>query len=161
VLSLFGYRMDAVVVNGMLPAEVEDPFFDDERAAQEAAVEEVRGMQLPLRVVAAGLDRAPIVGQEALTRFARSLYGEDSALLPGEEGFVGDHTIERQSGQYVVQISLPYARREELRLEDVDEGIVVHLNGRRCIISLPSDVLYTEATSWVYEENVLRVVLDR
>lgn len=161
VLSLFGYRMDAVVVNGMLPAAVEDPFFAEARAAQGAALEEVREMGLPVSVLVAELERAPIVGQAALTGFGRSLYGGDGPLLPDVGGFVGDHTIERQTGQYVVQISLPYARRDDLRLEDVDDGILVHLNGRRCVISLPSDVLYTEATSWAYEENVLRVVLDR
>jgi arsenite-transporting ATPase len=161
VLSLFGYRMDAVVVNGMLPEEVGEPFFAETKSAQEAAAEEVRAMALPVSVLTAELERAPIVGQAKLTRFGRSIYGDDGPLLPDVAGFVGDHTIERQSGQYVVQISLPYARRDDLRLEDVDEGIVVHLNGRRCVIGLPSDVLYTEATSWAYEENVLRVVLDR
>lgn len=161
VLSLFGYRVDAVVVTRLLPQQVTDPFFDEEKAGQQATLAHLKGMELPVRLLTSDLARTAIQGRDSLLDFARSLYGEDGALLQGEDGLVGDHTIERQSGQYILQISLPFAKRDELHLEDVDEGIAVHLNGRRCVISLPSDVLYTEATSWVYEENVLRVVLDR
>jgi hypothetical protein len=70
-----------------------------------------------------------------------------------------EHAIDREEGGYVLSVLVPFAVKESLRLEEVDEGIAVHLNGRRCVIMLPDELLQTEATSWTYEAGVLRVVL--
>ena len=42
-LALFGYRVDAVVVNRLLPPEVTDPWFDHHRAAQAEHLAHHRG----------------------------------------------------------------------------------------------------------------------
>ncbi len=161
VLGLFGYRIDAVVASKLLSDAVTDPFFDAEKGAQREALNELSAMDLPVQILASDLAPEPITGRESLLSFAGKLYGGDASLPDAGEGLVGDHTIERQTGQYILQVAVPFAKREDLRLEDGDDGIVVHLNGRRRVIDLPSDVLYTEAKSWVYEDNILRVVLDR
>jgi arsenite-transporting ATPase len=161
VLSLFGYRVDAMIVTRLLPATVSDPFFEGTKAAQKDTIKELQALNLPLRLMTSELQAGSVKGKADLLRFSASLFGKNGVELDGEEGHVGDHTIERESGQYVVIIMVPFARKEDLKLEDGDDGIVVHLNGRRRVIELPNDVLYTEAVSWVYEDHVLRVVLDR
>jgi hypothetical protein len=54
---------------------------------------------------------------------------------------------------------VPFARREDLQLEEVDDGIAVHLNGRRCVLTLP-DTDYGHATAWAYDNGVLSVNLS-
>jgi arsenite-transporting ATPase len=158
VLGLFGYNLDAVIANRLLPEAVTDPFFDQSRAAQQAAMEDLIGIGISAPILEAKLQPERPQNPAALLQLATQVYGsEDPASFLVERV---DHSVERTGDQYIVLVNAPFAKREELRLEEVDEGIAVHLNGRRCVIALP-DVLYTEASSWSYDGEVLKVVLDR
>ena len=59
----------------------------------------------------------------------------------------------------MLRVNVPFAKREGLRLEELDDGIAVHLNGRRCVLLLP-DTNYREATGWTYEDGILSVTLS-
>jgi arsenite-transporting ATPase len=158
VFGLFGYNLDAAIANRLLPEEVTDPFFDQSRTAQSAAMEELVGIGISAPLLEAKLQPESPRNPAALLQLAAQVYGStDPASFLAEH--VG-HSVERTGDQYIVLVHVPFAKREELSLEEVDEGIAVHLNGRRCVIALP-DVLYTEASSWSYDGEVLKVVLDR
>lgn len=159
VLSLFSCRVDAVIVNQVLPPEVTDPFFARMRAAQQAFDEGLVRLELPQALLTLALAPEPPHGAEALRALGQTLYAAAApdAILAETPG----HTVEREASQYILNVVLPFARRESLRLEEMDEGIEVQLNGRRCVITLPEDVEYAAASSWAYEDGVLRVVLER
>ena len=155
VMALFGYRVDAVIANRVLPDKVTDPFFATARAEERAALEELGGIANVRHLRTELLPAAP--RGDALRDFASTVYdGADPAEFLAQ---INEHTVERGSDHYVLKVVMPFARREDLRLEETDEGIAVHLNGRRCVLSLPADVSYREASSWTYDDDVLRVVL--
>ena len=159
VLSLFGYRVDAAILNRLLPDAVADPFFGPAKAEQKRLLDEAESIGLSQRVLTSHLEPDPPAGPGALAERAAALY---AGAAPGD--FFSEppsHTLERGDGQYVLNVALPYAKRETLRLEEMDEGIAVHLNGRRCVVTLPEDVVYSQASSWTYEAGFLRVVLAR
>jgi arsenite-transporting ATPase len=157
VFGLFGYNLDAVVVNRLLSDDVGDPFFDGMRRAQAEALAELSDLQGAPPVLRAWLAPEPPRGGEALADLADRLYSGDPQDFLAVQT---EHRVERMKDHYLLHVSAPFAKKEELRLEEVEEGVAVHLNGRRCIIALP-DVLYTEASSWSYDGRILKVVLDR
>jgi arsenite-transporting ATPase len=157
VLTLFGYRVDAVVANRILPEEVTDPFFAAARTEHRTAIDDLAEIS-DVRHLRVELLSAP-PRSAGLLDFSLLAYGDAvpiDFLAPLKE-----HSVEPEGDNYVLKVVMPYARREDLRLEEMDEGIAVHLNGRRCVLDLPADVAYRQASSWAYEDDVLRVVLER
>jgi len=159
VFNLFQHRVDAVVAGRLLPKTVTDPLFKSQIAEQESTLKTLHELTPAPPLLRAMHQAAPPRGAEALAAFAAEVYGDlDPA---GFHAPAAEHSVSREVDHYVVRVHVPFARREELRLEDVEEGIAVHLNGRRCVIVLPDDILYSEAASWTYEDPILHVVLER
>ena len=66
--SLFGSRVDAVVVNRVLPAEVSDPWFDQGRTHQAAHLADIEDSFSPLPILRVPLAPAEVCGLEAGSR---------------------------------------------------------------------------------------------
>ena len=157
VLGLFSYAVDAIVVGQLLPATVKDVFFAARRKEQIAALNALRKLSPAPPVVEADLQATAPIGIDALATFARSAYGDaDPAAFFATSG---EHVVAREAEGLVMKVFVPFARREDLRLEEVEDGIAVHLNGRRCVLTLP-DTNYGHATAWAYEQGVLSVNLS-
>lgn len=157
VLSLFEYRIEASILNRILPAEVADPFFATARKTQDTLRADIAAIPDGPPLLAAALRKEPPTGPDTLRKLAKELYGKR-----GPADFLTEareHMIDREEGGYILSVLVPFAAKDELRLEEVEDGIAVHLNGRRCVILLPDELLQTEATSWTYEGGILRVVL--
>jgi len=155
-LSLFSFPVDALVVNHVLPPEVTDPFFAAARQEQAEVLAEIEALA-PRPVLRCGLRPSAPRGAQALTALASEVYGD---LDPAGVLHTGRaHSLVREDGRYVLNVVVPFAQREALSLEQVDEGIAVHLNGRRCVMPLPDDGYRYEAASWSFDGEVLRVVL--
>lgn len=157
VLGLFSYAVDAIVVDQLLPATVKDLFFAARRKQQIAALTALRKLSPAPPVVEADLQATAPTGIDALAAFALSAYGQaDPASFFAA---INEHTVVTDLEGFVLRVFVPFARREDLRLEEVEDGIAVHLNGRRCVLTLP-DANYGHATAWAYEQGVLSVTLS-
>src|SRR5690242_21929440 len=82
-LSLFGYHVDAVVANRILPSELDHPWLEQWRTTQSAHLDVIADAFAPLPLLVAELANEEIVGAGALSIFAKNLYGEldESARL--------------------------------------------------------------------------------
>src|SRR5262245_43231981 len=67
-LSLFGYHVDAVIANRLLPAAVTDPWFEEWRAAQTEQLEVIESAFDPVPALPMTLAAAEPVGSDALPR---------------------------------------------------------------------------------------------
>ena len=133
-LSLFGYRVDAVIVNRLLPEEITDPWFDRWREAHAEHLADIEAAFAPLPVLRVSLAPEEPVGPERLRAFAASLYGvlDPSARL--HEGEV--LRVERaQDGTTRLVLELPLTQRKDLRLARRGDELVVTLGPyRRCLL---------------------------
>ena len=79
-MNLFGLAVDALFVNRILPAEVQDPFFAGWKAEQAEHRQQVRQIFAPLPVFEVALRPGEVLGQEALRRLGEEVYaGHDPA----------------------------------------------------------------------------------
>src|SRR5947209_3639095 len=74
--SLHGLAVDGVIVNRVLPDEVNDPYFQEWRASQTKVLEEIEAYFAPVPVKRVPLFTHEVLGRERLEELARSLYGE-------------------------------------------------------------------------------------
>jgi len=138
-LSLFGYGVDAVIANRLLPDAVTDPWFKawkDAHAEHLSAIEE--GFS-PLPVLRAELAPEELVGVERLRTFGQLLYGELDAAAVLHEG--EPLTVERRDGDdFVLSLELPFADHDDLELGRVEDELLVRVGPYRRGIVLPDSL---------------------
>ncbi len=158
-LSLYSFATDALAAGRLLPPEVAEPFFQAARAEQEASLADLRASLAPLPVLECPLAPSGPRDIDALAGLAGAVYGErdPAAVLHAAPG----HSFSHDGDYYRLSLSLPYARREDLQLEQLKDAIAVHLNGRRCLLTLPPEVRYREADSWSFNGRTLTVSFER
>ena len=76
-LNLFGYHVDAVIVNRLLPDAVTDPWFDRWKALQAEHLATVEQGFADVPMMRAPLFDEEVVGLDALGRLAQAIYGDD------------------------------------------------------------------------------------
>jgi len=137
-LSLFGYRVDAVIANRLLPDAVTDPWFKawkDTHAEHLSAIEE--GFS-PLPVLRAELAPEELVGVDRLRTFADLLYADldAAAVLHAGEPL----TVERRGEDFVMSLELPFADHDDLELGRVEDELLVRVGPYRRGIVLPDSL---------------------
>jgi len=159
VLSLFSYGVDAVVVNKMLPEGISEPFFRPAREEHRETLRRISEALSPWETLGIEMLSPAPRGIEGLAGMAVAVHGQRDPLGVWRRG--REHTFTQVGGQYVMEVALPLARREELSLEQTEDGVIVHLDGRRCVLPLPREMRFYENASWTYGDGVLRVTFER
>ena len=134
-LSLYGYRVDAVIANRVFPAG-DDPWRAAWAAAQAERLRDVEASFAPLPVLRAPYRADEPVGLPALTEMAVDLYAEtDPASLPTP----GDPLrVCRTEGGFDLVLWLPFAERGEVSLSRHGDELAVTVGSHRRILALPS-----------------------
>jgi arsenite-transporting ATPase len=137
-LSLFGYAVDAVIANRLLPDEITDPWFKAWKEAHAEHLAEIVDGFSPLPVLRAELASQEISGVAALRVFASALYDglEPSAVLHTSPPL----TIDRRGDDLVLSIALPFADRDDLELGRRDGELQVRVGAQRRSLALPDSL---------------------
>ena len=85
-LSLFGYRVDAVVANRLLPDAVADPWFERWKELHTEHLRTIEDGFAPLPVLKVELAPTELVGLDALRGFGDRVYGDLDAASRLHEG---------------------------------------------------------------------------
>src|SRR2546425_2914992 len=113
-LSLFGYRVDAVIVNRIIPDEVEDPYFGKWKDIQADHLAVVHESFHPIPILTARLFDREMVGMPLLAGLASEVYGDRDVteILHREEPL----RVRKRAGAYVLSIRLPFVERVDLNV---------------------------------------------
>lgn len=154
-LSLFGYRVDAVVANRLLPDGVTDPWFDRWRALHAEHLAAIEEGFAPVPVLRAELADDELVGLDALRSFAAGLYGDDDPAAARHHAHPMRVTRTKAGPQLVLE--LPLAERDELDLGRSGDELLVRVGPYRRAIVLPDSLRRREITGATLRRGVLRV----
>ena len=137
-LSLFGYRVDAIVANRLLPAEVSDPWFDRWKALHVEHLKTIEESFAPLPVLTVELAAEELLGVDALRGFGARVYGERDAASILHDG--QPLKITRRGGRTTLAIDLPFADRDDLELGRKGEELLIRVGPYRRAITLPDSL---------------------
>ncbi|MDQ1631701.1 MAG: arsenite/tail-anchored protein-transporting ATPase [Frankiaceae bacterium] len=141
-LSLYGYRVDAVLANRIIPPG--DPWRDRWAKAQEVQLAEVEESFAPLPVLRVPYQAAEPVGLEALVEVGRAAYGDlDPTGLP-PQGEPMD--VQRTADGFTLSIPLPFAEKDQLDLSRRGDELVVTVASWRRLLTLPSALRRCDVT---------------
>jgi arsenite/tail-anchored protein-transporting ATPase len=157
-LSLFGYRVDAVVANRLLPDEVSDPWFERWKALHVEHLHAIEEGFAPLPILKVPLAPTELLGVEALRGFGARLYGEldPSACLHEGQAL----RIHRRGTRTTLSLDLPFADREDLELGRRGEELLVRVGPYRRAVLLPDSLRNRPVSDASLKQETLRVVFE-
>jgi arsenite-transporting ATPase len=134
-LSLFGYHVDAVIANRLLPAALADPWFDGWKGIQAAHLETIESAFAPLPILAAELAAEELVGVDRLGMLAGQLYGaaDPSAVLCDLEPL----RVVEIDGSLVLSLHLPFTAKSDIELGRHRDELFLAVGPHRRAVVLP------------------------
>jgi arsenite/tail-anchored protein-transporting ATPase len=155
-LSLFGYRVDAVIANRLLPEDVTDPWFERWRELHAEHLAAIESSFAPLPVLRAELAADELVGIDRLRAFGAGLYGERDAAASLHSG--EPLKVVRRAGAYHLTLQLPFAEHDDLEVGRRDDELLVRVGPYRRALLLPDSLRRRTITDASFRQGRLRVV---
>jgi arsenite-transporting ATPase len=155
-LNLYGYVVDAVICNRVLPDTITDPYFAQWRDLQRenmALIGEAFG-ELPM--MRAPMLERDVTGLDMLRRVADALYGDRN---PAEIMFEGatHQIIPDENGGYQLKVPLPFADRSDLDVYRSADELTLRVGPYRRNIVLPYALWKLEIGDARFEEAALNI----
>lgn len=157
-LSLFGYRVDAVVANRLLPDAVADPWFERWKQLHTEHLRTIEDGFAPLPVLKVELAPTELVGVDALRAFGDELYADLDAAGRLHEG--QPLRITRRGGRTTLSLELPFADRDELELGRRGDELLVRVGPYRRAITLPDSLRKRSVIDASLKQGRLRVTFE-
>jgi arsenite-transporting ATPase len=134
-LGLFGYRVDAVVVNRIIPDDVSDPYFAKWKDIQAEHLRTVHESFEPVPILTARLFDREMVGVSLLEDMGREVYGE----RPVTDVLFRDQPIRvrRRAGGYVLVMRLPFVSRDDMDIHRRGDELFVRVGTYKRNLVLP------------------------
>ncbi len=158
-LSLFGYRVDAVVVNRIIPDTVTDPYFGKWKEIQAEHLATVHESFQPLPILTAKLFDQEMVGLDLLGKMAEEVYSEldPAAILHVEEPI----RVRKRGQAYVLSMRLPFASREELDMHRRGDELFVKVGAYKRNLILPQTLQRLSIRDASFVEDRLEIRFGR
>jgi arsenite-transporting ATPase len=153
-LQLYGYGVDAVVVNRIIPEDEAGAVLAKYVEAQKGYLEEIEHSFSPLPIL-----RVPHVGQEVfgldlLREIGEGLYAERD---PADVFFKEQaYRMEAEGDAYVLSVHLPFLTEDEVTAEQFGDELVVQVRNQRRSYGLPNFLSYYRLAKAALEDGWLR-----
>ncbi|MFP3915913.1 MAG: ArsA family ATPase [Actinomycetota bacterium] len=137
-LSLFGYGVDGVIVNRVLPEEVSDPYFSRWHTIQKAHLDAVDAGFADLPRLRLRLFDDEMVGIDRLRDMAEELYGDTDPIA----GFAAHSPfrVREVDEEVVLEMEVPFAGREELDVYRQANELYIQVGPYRRSFLLPDSL---------------------
>ncbi|MEO5980694.1 MAG: ArsA family ATPase [Pedococcus sp.] len=168
-LSLYGFVVDAVVVNRVFPEAAEpdedaqsapmairDPWRNGWNVAQRAGLVEVRESFAGLPVVVAPYLAAEPIGVEALAALGRAHGTDDAQDLLAPVTHRG-MDVQRTHEGFTLTLPLPLAHARDLGLQRRDDELLVAVGEHRRVLTLPAALQRCVVDGAAVRDGLLRV----
>jgi len=154
-LNLFGYMVDAVIVNRLLPREVKDPYYGEWKKIQKTYMKEIRSSFHPLPILSSRLWNKEIIGLALLSKMAEEIYGDDDP----SQIYYKERPIEVNSsnGNYYLLLKLPFADKKELHVWHKGDELIIQYKNFKRNIALPRALASLELKEVEFKDKILKV----
>ncbi|HYI61801.1 MAG TPA: TRC40/GET3/ArsA family transport-energizing ATPase [Acidimicrobiales bacterium] len=154
-LALFGYGIDAVVANRLLPDSVSDPWFDRWKALHAQHLAAIEEGFAPLPVLRADLADEEVVGLDRLADLGQVLYGDSDPAARLHDG--APLRVVGRGDDVELQLDLPFADRDDIDLGRHDDELLVAVGPYRRAVVLPDSLRRRPVAGAVLRDGCLHV----
>ena len=148
-------NIDCIVMNRVLPSEVNDQYFKDWKKSQKQHMVKAQEYFNPIPIFEINLFRGEVIGYDHLKNLADQLYeGRD----PLNHFYLGEpYDLIKEDGEYKLIIKLPFLTGEEVELNRISDELIIRIGNFKRSILLPRQVAATDEAKAKYEGQHLRI----
>jgi arsenite-transporting ATPase len=153
--ALFGFPIDAVLVNKLFPVELEDGYFRKWRCLQQEQMKLLHQSFLDTRIISIRHYENEPIGVERLEEMGKDIYGklDPAAVLSN----VNTVTFKKQDGKVVLSILLPGLDKASIDVGRKDNDLLISAEGYSRVFSLPDTLANVDIDKAEYDENRLNI----
>ncbi|HEV3475725.1 MAG TPA: ArsA family ATPase [Actinomycetota bacterium] len=154
-LALFGYRVDGVIVNRIIPDEVTDPYFGKWKDIHAEHLRTIEESFAPVPILRARLFDQELVGTELLERMGEEVYGDldATAILHQDQPI----RVRKRGEWYVLTMKLPFTTRGELDIHRRGDELYVRVGSYKRALVLPHALQRLDVKQARFVEDGLEV----
>jgi arsenite/tail-anchored protein-transporting ATPase len=158
-LGLFSYRVDAVVVNRIIPDDVTDPYFGKWKDIQAEHLRTVRESFEPVPILTARLFDREMVGVGLLDDMGREVYRDRD---PTDIFFRDDPIrVRRRAGGYLLSMRLPFVSRDDMDVHRRGDELFVRVGTYKRSLILPATLQRLEVAGASFVGDRLEISFAR
>lgn len=158
-LGLFGYGVDGVIVNRVLPEAVSDPYFARWRTIQKGHLDTVDESFADVPRLRLRLFDDEMVGVDRLREMAAELY--DGVDPVADFAAVSPFRLQEEGDEVVVEMGVPFASKEELDVVRRGAELAVTVGPYRRSLVLPDSLQRRPVTAASLDHGRLRIRFGR
>src|SRR5437867_1468961 len=158
-LSLFGYRVDAVIVNRIIPDDVTDPYFGKWKEIQAEHLQTVRESFEPVPILTARLFDREMVGVELLEDMGREVYADNdvTSILYQDEPI----RVRRRGNGYSLTMRLPFVSRDDMDVHRRGDELFVRVGSYKRNLLLPQTLKRLEVRGANFVGDHLEIAFSK
>ncbi|MEX0989619.1 MAG: TRC40/GET3/ArsA family transport-energizing ATPase [Actinomycetota bacterium] len=158
-LSLFGYRVDAVVVNRIFPDDVTDPYFGKWKDIQAEHLATIRESFEPVPILTSKLFDRELVGVGLLEQMGEEVYEDrDAAAILFRDEPV---RVRKRGEHYVLGMRLPFVSRDDMDIHRRGEELFVRVGTYKRNLILPQTLQRLEVREANFRGEHLEILFGR
>ena len=158
-LQLYGYNVDAIVVNRVLPPMEHPGIFARYLESQAKYLADIEESFQPLPIMKVPHQGGEVFGLSLLDGIADSMYHQDDPTLVYHEE--NPLVIEERKGGYTVKLRVPFLSGQEYSMEKYGDQLVLNLGTRRQHLFLPRFANFMQLGEHHYDDPWLSVELNK
>ncbi|MBN2321743.1 MAG: ArsA family ATPase, partial [Acidobacteria bacterium] len=153
--ALFGFPIDAILVNKLFPAELETGYFQKWRHMQQEQMKQLHQSFLNTRIISIRHYENEPIGAACLEEMGKDIYGklDPAAVLSN----VNTVKFKKQDGRVVLSIVLPNLDKNAIDVSRKDNDLLITAEGYSRVFSLPDTLAKVEIDQAGYENNRLNI----
>src|SRR5579885_1817683 len=155
-LALFGYPIDAVICNRVLPpGDYQDAFMQDLYRSQEKLRKQIHATFAPLPIWEVPYHSREILGVEKLSELAQEIFGDRDPPQVFYRGPVQEVT--REGDMYVLRLPLPHVEMDKVVMTKKGDEMIVEIGNFKRDITLPAVLASQEAVRARFINKALEI----
>jgi arsenite-transporting ATPase len=152
---LYKMSIDAIIMNRMLPGNVQDTYFNDWITGQQHHLEKAKNYFSPVPIFPVNLFGGEVIGYEHLAHLADEIYGAKNPL----ERFFKENPYQfiKKSNGYRLRLKLPFALKKDIELNKRYDELIIRIGGFKRHILLPRQVVPLNSVKAKLEDEYLNI----
>ncbi|MDP3938648.1 MAG: ArsA family ATPase [Deltaproteobacteria bacterium] len=157
-LSLYGFSVDCVFANRVLPKDLQDPYMAGWRDIQTEHMKTADACFSPLPILQVPLFPREIGGVELLGDAALEVFGNEdpASIYHTEKPF----EVSKKNGEYRMTIHLPFAVKENVELWVKGDDLILRVNNVKRSIQLPRALVGLEVKRAKLEQGRFLIIFE-
>jgi arsenite/tail-anchored protein-transporting ATPase len=158
-LGLFGYGVDGVVVNRVLPDLVEDPYFERWRAIQKGHLDSIDDAFAEVPRLRLRLFDDEMVGVDRLRVMAGELYGDSDPI--DDFTATSPFRVTEEGESVTMELDVPFVDKSELDVFRHGQELYIQLGSYRRSFLLPDALHRRDVTNARLDGGTLKVSFEK